>query len=193
MHAIIDDQSNQSLATHEFFGLLNIDGPEVKYTLTTCSGRMVTAGRRAKDLIIRSIHDGTEYELPILIECDYIPHNRNEIPSPETVMYHPHLKDLAGFIPPIDENCEILLLIGRNVPLSHHILDQRLGSQNAPYAQKLNLGWVVIGETCVDRQHVSSDVDVKRTFILPDGRPTTIQPCPNRIHLREHHNGPVSE
>jgi hypothetical protein len=48
MYAVIDDQSNRSLASPEFFNLFNIKEKPENYTLSTCSGRMVISGKRAK-------------------------------------------------------------------------------------------------------------------------------------------------
>jgi hypothetical protein len=160
MYAVIDDQSNRSLASPEFFNLFNIKEKPEYYTLSTCSDRIVTNGKRAKGFIIESIHRQVRLELPVLIEYDYIPNNRVEIPTPEVVMHFPHLKDLAGNIQPINDSMNIILLIGRDLTEAH-----RLGPPRAPYAQQLKLGWVVIGETCLDNQHATPDLSVKKTFL----------------------------
>ena len=75
-----------------------------------------------------------------MIECDHIPDNRDEIPTPQVVLNHFHLHDLAGTIQPLDDSCQILLLIGRDLPVAHHVLDQKVGSDRDPYAQQLKLG-----------------------------------------------------
>jgi hypothetical protein len=53
--------------------------------------------------------------MPTLIECDTIPNNRSEIPTPEAARNYPHLTDIADSIPPLDPKSSILLLIGRYV------------------------------------------------------------------------------
>jgi hypothetical protein len=120
MYAVIDDQSNRSLASPEFFNLFNIKEEPEYYTLSTCSDRIVTSGKRAKGFIIESIHRQVRLELPVLIEYDYIPNNRVEIPTPEVVMHFPHLKDLAGNIQPINDSMNIILLIGRDLTYITH-------------------------------------------------------------------------
>jgi hypothetical protein len=57
-------------------------------------------------LMIRSL-DGTVLEMPTLIECDTIPNNRSEIPTPEVARNYPHLTDIADSIPPLDPNSSI--------------------------------------------------------------------------------------
>jgi hypothetical protein len=64
--------------------------------------------------------------------------------TPQVVQNHFHLHDLAGIIQPLDDSCQILLLIGRDLPVAHHVLDQKVGSDRDPYAQQLKLGWVIV-------------------------------------------------
>ena len=78
-----------------------------------------------------------------------------------------------------------MLLIGRDLPSAHHVIDQRIGDENAPYAQRLNLGWVVVGEVCLGTIHNVNGINVNKTYVTCDGRPTVFQLCPNRISLKE--------
>ena len=65
-------------------------------------------------VILKSLNR-TESELPTLIECNSIPRDKQEIPTPEMARRFPHLNDIANQIPQLDENAEIHLLIGRDV------------------------------------------------------------------------------
>ena len=47
VYAVLDDQSNRSLAKTQFFDLFCIEGDPSPYTLRTCSGTVETAGRKA--------------------------------------------------------------------------------------------------------------------------------------------------
>jgi hypothetical protein len=60
-----------------------------------------------------------------------------------------------------------------------------VGSDRDPHAQQPKLGWVIVGETCLDRQHKSSHLSVMRTHVLPSGRPSTLQPCANQFKVKE--------
>ncbi|XP_074662167.1 uncharacterized protein LOC141914773 [Tubulanus polymorphus] len=185
MYAIIDDQSNRSLAAPEFFELFGVrDKPET-YTLSTCSGKVITSGRRGKGFIIESVHGSETLDLPVLIECENIPNNRNEIPTPDIAARHPHLAEIAKQLSPLDDCCNVLLLIGRDLPEAHHVRDQRLGPSRALYAQQLKLGWVVVGETCLDKQHAPNEISVNRTYVTASGRPTVFEPCENSFNVRE--------
>lgn len=49
-------------------------------------------GRRIEGLCVQSVHEDCQYELPITIECDDIPNERSEIPTPDVARFHYHLK-----------------------------------------------------------------------------------------------------
>ena len=92
VYAIVDDQSNASMITAELADELNAVGPEWRYFLSTCGGtREVRYGRRVAGLIVRSVHGSTS-RLPTLTECDSIPQEKGEIPTPEIAMRHSHLR-----------------------------------------------------------------------------------------------------
>ena len=111
-YALIDEQSNYSLAIAKLFEKLNIEGTTTAYTLKTCSGVKETKGRLAQGLVIESLDQSTKYRIPMLTECDEIPNNQEEIPTLQVAQAHPHLQQIADEIPELDEQAEILLLIG---------------------------------------------------------------------------------
>ncbi|XP_029701357.1 uncharacterized protein [Takifugu rubripes] len=54
MYAVLDEQSNKSLAKSDFFDLFNIQTNSTPYTLRTCSGKIDTSGRRGTNFILES-------------------------------------------------------------------------------------------------------------------------------------------
>lgn len=185
MYAVLDEQSNRSLAKTDFFNLFNIDGHLEPYTLKTCSGVMDVTGRRANNFIIESLDGMTQLSLPTLIECDMIPDDRAEIPAPEVALHYPHLKPVAGKIPEIDPHAEILILLGRDILCVHKVREQHNGLHNEPYAQRLDLGWVIVGEACLGATHKSFQTSVYKTNILHNGRASLLSPCTNNIQVKE--------
>lgn len=153
LYAILDDQSNRSLACPEFFDLFNVKGPSSPYSLKTCAGVIKTTGRRVSDYQIESPDGQVCLPLPTLIECSQIPNNRAEIPTPDAALHHAHLRSLALQIPEIDLQAAILLLLGRDIISVHNVREQVNGSHDAPYAQRLDLGWVIVGEVCLGNVH----------------------------------------
>ncbi|KAK3545643.1 hypothetical protein QTP70_008781 [Hemibagrus guttatus] len=185
LYVILDDQSNRSLARTKFFDLLHVKGESSTYTLRTCAGVTETAGRRATGFIIESLDGATKVKLPTLIECNNMPDDRAEIPTPDAARWHTHLKPIANCIPPLDPEAQILLLLGRDILQVHKVREQRNGPNNAPYAQRLDLGWVVVGDVCLGSVHRSVALSTYRTHVLDNGRPSLLPPCPNKLSIKE--------
>ena len=136
VYVVIDDQSNYSLARSELFDRLGVNSIVTDYTLETCSGIKYTKGRRAQGLVIESIDERVKYSLPSITECNEIPNNRDEIPTPNDARVYPHLKRIAHDIPQLDDNADILLLIGRDVPPLHKVQESINGATHAPWGQR---------------------------------------------------------
>lgn len=184
-YCMIDDQSNRSLATSAFFDAFGEKGPETEYVISSCAGRFTTSGRSASGYVVQSVDGSCTLNLPSLIECNDIPSNREEIPSPVVARYYKHLHDVVEYLPEIDNNVNIELLIGRDLIECHHVLDQRIGEKGQPYGQKLHLGWVIIGNVCLGKTHLPEAICVNKTSILSHGRPTVLQPCENAFSVKE--------
>ena len=185
MYAMIDDQSNRSLARSDFFTFFNVPDDQTEYTISSCTGNLTVSGRHASGFTIESLDGCTQLQLPTLIECDYMPNAREEIPTPEVARNYAHFHDIVQYIPSIDPAADILLLIGRDLIEAHHVLDQKIGPRNSPYAQKLSLGWVIIGETCLGKMHRPDAINVKKTYVLEDGRESIFKPCGNEFLIQE--------
>ncbi|XP_062587767.1 uncharacterized protein LOC134249430 [Saccostrea cucullata] len=64
----------------------------------------------------------------------------------------------------------------------HHVLEQKTGPRTAPFAQRLPLGWVVIGNVCLgDTCTPTTVASVNKTTILSSGRLSAFEPCDNHL------------
>jgi hypothetical protein len=185
MYVMLDDQSNRSLARSAFFDLFKVNSRPEEYIMSSCSGKMTTSGRRASEFVIESCSGELTLELPTLIECDNLPDNRHEIPTSDVAKFHPHLHDIIPELEPLDDKCQILLLIGRDLPYVHRVLAQRTSLPNAPIAQKSPLGWTIMGEMCLGNTHLNESVNVYKTFVMPNGRTSLLKPCENKFTVKE--------
>ncbi|KAL0150123.1 hypothetical protein M9458_054550 [Cirrhinus mrigala] len=158
MYAIIDDQSNRSLAKGEFFQIFGIQSNPSPYLLRTCAGSMETAGRKVVGFQIETLD--------------------------EVALAHPHSKTVAQYIPKLDPDAQILVLLGRDMIRVHKVRQQINGLHDAPFAQRLNLGWVIVGDVCIERAHKPM-VSVFKTHILDNGRPSLLTPCQSHIKVKE--------
>lgn len=89
-YAVLDEQSNRSLAKSEFFEIFDIQTDAKVYTLKTCLGAGETKAQLAGGFIVESLDGKTSVQLPTLIECDMLPDDRSEIPTPEITNQHAH-------------------------------------------------------------------------------------------------------
>ncbi|XP_065944078.1 uncharacterized protein [Magallana gigas] len=185
VYAVIDEQSNRTLARSQLFDFFNIQSESESYTLFSCSGQSTCSGRRVNGLVVEALDGSCHFNLPTVIECDEIPDNRGEIPTPEVAEKYFHLREIADHLMPLDSEINILLLIGRDLGDAHHILEQRIGPPNTPYAQKLQLGWVIVGEVCLGRTHRPDVVVANKVAVMSDGRTTLSAPCPTNITVKE--------
>lgn len=111
-YVVLDEQSNKSLARSELFELFSITQGTTACTLKTCSGVIETTGRRANNFIMESLEGKTQIQRPTLIECDMLPDDKSEIPTPEVARHYMHLKRVADKIPALDPSAAILILLG---------------------------------------------------------------------------------
>jgi hypothetical protein len=195
MYAIIDDQSNRSLVSPEFFKLFDVRSDCISYMLSSCGGTVQTSGRKAEGFMVESYDHSFEMNLPTLIECSQVPDIRDEIPTSEIALHYSHLHDIARFIPPLHHDADIILLLGRDIIEAHHVLDQRIGVGNQPYGQKLRLGWTIIGETCLGKTHAPAVINTCKTHLLGSGRVSLFPPCTNEFKIcgdSNEHSGRLS-
>ncbi|XP_032401557.1 uncharacterized protein LOC116707960 [Xiphophorus hellerii] len=187
-YVIIDEQSNRSLAHSSFFDTFGVQGPAASYSLKTCSGMSENMGRVASDFCIESMDGKTVQLLPSLLECNEIPDNRAEIPTPSAALYHEHLKPIVHLIPELEPDVPIMLLLGRDIIRLHKVHKCINGPPEAPYAQKLALGWVIVGKVCLGRVHKPLSVNTYFTNILEQARTTIFEPCPSVLHVKERYS-----
>ena len=126
--------------------------------------------------------------LPILTECSAIPDSREEIPTPAVARAHPRLEAIVEKIPELDPEAEILLLVGRDALPLYKIHESQNGPRNSPWAQRLDLIWVVKGNVCMDGAHKPTEVSSYRTQVLDNGRPSFLLPCSNQIYVKHGSN-----
>jgi hypothetical protein len=98
---------------------------------------------------------------------------------------HHHLQDIIPELEPLDDKCQILLLIGKELPYVHRVLAQRTSLPNAPIAQQSPLGWTIMGEMCLGSTHLNDSANVCKTFVMPNGRTSLLKPYENKFTVKE--------
>lgn len=137
MYAVIDEKSNRTLARSQLFDLLKFRvNLNSRHCLRAADNQLVA--EEVTGLVVEPLEGSCHFNLPTVIECDEIPDNRCEIPTPEVADKYFHLRDIAEHLMPLDSDINILLLISRDLGDAQHILEQRIGPTNAPYDQTFN-------------------------------------------------------
>ncbi|XP_077980384.1 uncharacterized protein LOC144435656 [Glandiceps talaboti] len=131
-YVVIDDQSNAWMGDTQLFDALKINGPKLEYELSTCSSKELKRGRRGNNLILEAMNGKKRFPLPIVLENDNIPSDKNEIPTPEVCKAFNHQKPIADKVPELREDIGIHLLIGRNCPEPLKVRETRNGPINSP-------------------------------------------------------------
>lgn len=81
-----------------------------------------------------------------------------------------------------------MLLLGRDIISVHKVRKQVNGPRDAPYAQKLDLGWVIEGNVCLGGVHKPTTMNTFYTSTTEQKRPSIFEPCPNVFHVKERYN-----
>lgn len=115
------------------------------------------------------------------MDCNMIPNNRDGIPTPAAAHGPRHLRSIAQEIPPVNPSAQILLLLGRDILSVHKVRRQISGPHEAAYAQKLDLGWFIVGDVCLGSTHKPTEVTSMKTHILETGRPSHFPACENHL------------
>lgn len=96
-------------------------------------------------ICVKALDLKSTYNLPNVIECDSIPIEHLEIPTPKVAKSQPHLQCIAPFIAPLYHSLNVEMFIGRDLSDVYHAHDQISGSQVQPFAQCLPQGRVIFG------------------------------------------------
>lgn len=91
----------------------------------------------------------------MLIECNQIPNDREEISTPEYALAQLYLSHLADFFPLLDNDGKIMLLLERNI----------LRAAQWMFFMRTDLGWVIIGIWFPYNTQASGDVN-SHTIII---------------------------
>ncbi|KAJ8020558.1 hypothetical protein HOLleu_40182 [Holothuria leucospilota] len=193
-YVLIDDQSDGSLVDRKLLDQLKVNGGTSRYAVQTVNGLQELEGRKVSGLQIGSSDGKFVATAPTLFECNHIPGSKTEIPTPEVAAAFDHLTEIAPKIPPLQNGAEISVLLGRDAAHFHKIREVINGDDDQPWAHRLDLGWVVIGEVCLSGAHVRSNlqrpekktVTTLFTQVLKKGRPSIqFQSCANMVKVME--------
>lgn len=147
VYALLDTQSDTAFIDQDVSCELQAEVSPVKLKLTTMMGKntVVNSGR-VFDLLVRGYSSATVIKLSHAYTKDYIPANRENIPTRETAKRWSHFSQIIDEVPPL-LNCEVGLLIGYNCPRALAPRQTILGRDDEPYAVQTDLEWSIVGSS----------------------------------------------
>lgn len=90
-----------------------------------------------------------------------------------------------SYIPELDKSSEISFLVYRDLPEVQHLKGQDIGLKQTPFAQELAIECLIIGEVCLGIFHSSRNIQVSKTYLSTDTRPTIPSLCENTLNINE--------
>lgn len=100
-----------------------LDALDVADNKFSGAGQVRLPARRAKNICIRPCDGGETFNLPPVIECNNMPNDLSEIPTPQIAKCHQHLRHVACHIPKLDQSAEISLFQKTNSAGTCHYLE----------------------------------------------------------------------
>ena len=145
VYALLDTQSDTTFILKETAEALNAKSESVQLKLSTMASKDTRIScQKLTGLQVRGFHSNKTIPLPATYSREFIPGNRDHIPTPNTAQAWPHLEHLSDEIAPL-QSCDIGLLIGYNCPQALVPREVVSGREHQPFAIKTDLGWSVIG------------------------------------------------
>jgi hypothetical protein len=143
---MLDDMSNSSFVDPKALSFFEVTAPLQDYWLSSMTGtRVAMRGARVTGFRVKGVGESREISLPSLHTHDSIPDSKKEVASPDVVRSHQKISHFADRFQPIDQNAEVLLLLGRDSPEALITVCQYEG---VPTVYHTRLGWALVGPAC---------------------------------------------
>ena len=154
-YAIVDEHSDATIVDPKVPQFFGVDFPTVQYSLATVNGSSTQMeGLLVSGLFVKGVGEKKRVKLPPAVTNSSLPDTKHEVATPQIVGAHRHLEKYASAFHEIDQDAEVLILIGRDCG---EAMTTRCFGGKAPWAHKTPLGWAIVGITCIKD-------DVKRPF-----------------------------
>ena len=146
-YIILDDHSNSSFVDPKVVKQLQVEGIEQSFLLKTLSSGLKTRhdSLLIHGLRIRGINQKKHFDLPPFSTSDFIHDSKDEVATPNMVKLIPHQSHLARHFLDLDQDAEVLLLLGRD---SGDLMKTVCYGDRAPFVFETHLGWAVVGSIC---------------------------------------------
>ena len=101
----------------------------------------------------------------------------------------PHLKEIAHEIPPYDPKANVEILTRREAPELLKITAGRNGPKGASWAQKLDMGWTISSQMCLN--WVGGPVHISAHHTTMEHLEKSVTSCPRNVQERYAEKGEI--
>ncbi|KAL1268410.1 hypothetical protein QQF64_033773 [Cirrhinus molitorella] len=145
VYALLDTQSSNTFIDQDICDKIQANTEPVKLKLSTMTDRAsIENCQRAVGLRVRGYSLQEYVELPPTYTREYIPLERDSIPTCKKAQRWSHLLSVADKMPDLLD-CPVGLLIGYDCPRALKPTQVISGKDHEPYAVKTDLGWSIVG------------------------------------------------
>ena len=170
-YAIIDEQANTTLVDESVLSFFGQEFPIQEFSLKFASQNceFATSGKLVSGLQVRGIQEEEIIDIPEALSCPNISDTKNEIATPELVNNNPFISQFSKFFPPLNNEAQVLILIGRNCGRA---MATECLTTIEPYVHRGPLGYSVvgnIGKPKTNKSHprvLSTDVVLHQTPLV---------------------------
>ncbi len=143
-YAILDEESNSSYIHPKLIKMLGAQGEDIEYSVAHVGGTTKNIkGRAISGLTIKGYGQKKVFKLPRLLEISYIPDSRDEVATKSDVLKIPSVAHYADKFNKLNEDAEVLLLLGRNNP---SLIATKTYTDYSPIVHENALGFALVGE-----------------------------------------------
>nr|XP_043899053.1 uncharacterized protein LOC122780247 [Solea senegalensis] len=176
VYALLDTQSSNTFIDQDVCQKIQAHTEPVKLKLSTMTDKSsIVNCHRAVGLKVRGYCSQECIELPPAYTQDYIPLEKNSIPTRDTASRWVHLLSVAEEMPDL-LNCPVGLLIGYDCARALKPKEVMSGEEHEPYAVKTALGWSIVGATmpCTNTRNETGFCHRISVKELPPITPTSV-------------------
>ena len=125
----------------------------------------------------------------LLVECTNIPEDKRRIAMPKMVRECSQIKETAHEIPPYDPKANVEILTRREAPELLKITAGRNGPKGASWAQKLDMGWTISSQMCLN--WVGGPVHISAHHTTMEHLEKSVTSCPRNVQERYAEKGEI--
>ena len=170
--ALLDNGSQGTFIHEKLLEQLKVKSMPTSISVQTMNGLTTEQCKCINNLEVYSFFDSeNKIRLPRTFSREFIPVDKDEIPSPSKLQKWKYLDRIHPFLQQDNDDLDVGLLIGGNCPRALEPVEVIPSKNDGPYAFRSNLGWCVTGPINVTSSAVKPGSKCNFITFSEDKRP----------------------